>query len=130
MHAIVFSMKRGFLRTVRFGRKVLEPFGVTPARFDILFCLRSGSRLQSQVWRMLGLHPSTVCKMMIRLEELGLVWRNPDSEDFRQTVVKLAPLGWTTVRRVMRALVHNGAIRAFVRAAVQTQRAVDKRLIR
>src|SRR6266567_4827289 len=73
MNSTLFSIKRGFLRTVHFGRKVLEPFGLTPARFDILYLLRDGWRRQSQIWRRLGLHPSTVCRVMVRLEDLDLV---------------------------------------------------------
>jgi DNA-binding MarR family transcriptional regulator len=103
MNSTFFSIKRGFLRTVNFGRKFLEPFGLTPARFDMLFTLRRGWKLQSQVWRMLGLHPSTVSKMMKKLDDLGLVFRNGDPDNYREVVVRLSPEGET----VLEAAIHN-----------------------
>jgi DNA-binding MarR family transcriptional regulator len=129
MNSTFFSLKRGFLRTVNFARGWLEPFGLTPARFDMLFTLRRGGKLQSQVWRILGLHPSTVSKMMKKLDELGLVFRNGDPENGREVVVRLSPEGEEAVEAVVRELAkEGGAIDAYVRWAVAgPHRRVEKR---
>jgi DNA-binding MarR family transcriptional regulator len=114
MHSTFFSLKRGFLRTVNFARKTLEPFGVTPARFDILFTLKRGVRLQSQIWRILGLHPSTVCKIMRKLDDLGLIFRNYDADDRREMAVRLSPEGRALMEKIGRAVMEDGGLEGYV----------------
>src|SRR5215470_16874196 len=102
VNSTLFSIKRGFLRTVNFARKLLAPFGLTPARFDIMYLLRDGFRRQSQIWRRLGLHPSTVCRVMIQLDLLGLVHRNVDNDNFREVIVKLSRDGRNALNAAIR----------------------------
>jgi len=129
MNSTMFSVKRAFLKTVHFGRKLLEPFGLTPARFDLMNLLRNRPhRMQAELWQILGLHPSTVSKMLRRLEELELVYRNYDLDDARRTVVKLAPNGTKALEAAFAELVENGAIDGFMGWAVAgPHRAENKR---
>jgi DNA-binding MarR family transcriptional regulator len=126
----MFSVKRAFLRTVSFGRQALEPFGLTPARFDLMFLLRDNPyRPQAELWRILGLHPSTVSKMLKRLEDLNLVWRGFDNEDGRRTRCSLSPDGEKALEAAIAELVANGAIEAFVAASIGGNRLECKRSV-
>jgi DNA-binding MarR family transcriptional regulator len=76
MDSILFGMKRSHQASLRFGHKVLAPFGLTPARFDMMFALsRSYSNRQSDLRRELGVARSTVSRMLGSLERLGWVER-------------------------------------------------------
>jgi DNA-binding MarR family transcriptional regulator len=110
-------MKRGYLRGVSFARKLLQPFGLTPARFDVLFLLRKGWKHQSAICRHLGLHPSTVSKLLKKIDDV-LVYRNCDWENHREVVVKLSAAGRAALEAAAAALVDNGALDAYVEWAV------------
>src|SRR5689334_4886448 len=88
MHALSFGFKRAHWSAVRVGKQVLEDVeGMTPARFDLLYLVRrvrlddplitdAGAWVtQDALWKGLGVHPSTVCKMLARLLEMGWVRR-------------------------------------------------------
>ena len=128
MNSTFFSLKRGYLRTLNFARKLLEPFGLTPARFDVLFVLRRGWKHQSQVWRILGLHPSTVSKMICKLDDLELVFRHGDSDNRREMVVRLSPWGAAALEGAIAELVKNGVLDGYVGWAVAgPYRGVERR---
>jgi DNA-binding MarR family transcriptional regulator len=130
MDSTMFSVKRAFLRTVSFGRQALEPFGLTPARFDLMFLLRNNPyRPQGELWRILGLHPSTVSKMLKRLEQLDLVWRGPNPDDGRQTLCRLSPDGEKALEAAIAELLANGAIEAFVADSIGGNRLECKRSV-
>jgi DNA-binding MarR family transcriptional regulator len=88
---------------------------MTPARFDILYLLRRGMRRdaprtgegaprveQRDLRRLLGLSPTTISKMITRLEELGLVTRGrATTGDKRRNLVRLTDLG---LQRIHEAL--------------------------
>ena len=97
MHTTAFSLKRGHLTTLRYSRRILRRYDpLTPARYDLMTAVaRSpGTRiLQGQLILDLGLHPSTVSKMLTRMDELGLTHRSVDQEDARRRVVALTPKG-------------------------------------
>ena len=133
MHAVSFAAKRLHLATNTFGQRVLDGAkvrGMTPARFDLLCLLRQpGIELQKRfrhdkksklpwpganeaflrqcvIVRKLGLHASTVSKMVKRLCEMGWVTVSRDYPDRRFKVVVATPLGlrriWEAMRRVFR----------------------------
>jgi DNA-binding MarR family transcriptional regulator len=127
MHIVPFLAKRFHLSAVGWGRRFLEDVvrveGMTPARFDLLCVLRqSGIRLQQRfgkgvgtddagrpfasVVKELGLHPSTVSKMIKRLVEMGWLRVFRDYPDRRFKIVECTPLGlrrtWEAMRRVFR----------------------------
>jgi DNA-binding MarR family transcriptional regulator len=120
MHAISFALKRGHLQAVAFGRTAIAHVeGMTPARFDLLYLLRrveilykpdchplDGARSQPELRHDLGLHRSTVSKMLKRLEQMGWVRRTRCLLDRRVNNVALTELGlraiWRAMRRVFR----------------------------
>jgi DNA-binding MarR family transcriptional regulator len=106
-------MKRGYLRGVSFARKLLEPYGLTPARFDVLFTLRKAWKHQSAICKELGLHPSTVSKLMKKIDDV-LVYRHYDEENRREVIVRLSSAGRRILEAVALALVDNGALDAYM----------------
>ena len=94
MHGIVFGIKRAFLTSTTFLRRSLRRhFGLTQARFDILYLVRKGHRDQLDVRRQLGITSSTISEMLRTLELLGLVWRRPNPEDRRARIIEFTPEG-------------------------------------
>jgi len=77
MDRVFFVVKRAHLATLRFSRKVLAPFGLTPARFDVLYALTESEieRTQSGLRRALDVARATISEMLTTLERLGLVAR-------------------------------------------------------
>jgi len=94
MHRITFGIKRAFLTSTTFLRRSLRRhFGLTQARFDILYLVRKGYEDQLQVRRELGITSSTISEMLRTLELLGLVWRSPKPTDRRARVIHFTPEG-------------------------------------
>ena len=113
MHAISFLLKRGHLTTTGASQRILYDVpGMTPARFDILcFARQNGIRLkvktlaltsQRRIIEALGLHPSTVSKMLKRLEQKGWIERERDFDDRRRKIVELTKLGRRKIWEAMR----------------------------
>jgi DNA-binding MarR family transcriptional regulator len=124
MHSITFALKQAHLQSVAFGTKVLrDPDGpghyrqrrteqigpMTPARFDLLMAIRMANlkwtervaaraACQSDVRRLLGRHPSTVSKMVKRLEEIGWLERHPHLRYRREVVLCLTWKGLRAIR--------------------------------
>ena len=111
MHAVSFVAKRMHLRTVAYGQVLVrQVHGMTPARFDLLtaLCRREdwvdpiyGPRKRFERFRRittlareLGLHRSTVSKMVKRLVEMGWLRREREYADARNVVVAITELGW------------------------------------
>jgi len=113
MHPLTFILKQAHLKNVSFGKKVLSELpGMTPARFDLLWLLRravaaagpgwkrtDGARLQSTLWKDLGLHRSTVSKMLNRLEEMGWIRRERAVDDGRTFTIGLTKKGLEMIGR-------------------------------
>jgi len=116
MNALMFVAKRVHLRTVAFGQGLVKAVkGMTPARFDLLYVLyRSrfsdgviGVRAPLEVARTigglareLGLHRTTISKMVRRLVEMGWLVRRRYARDRRAVVVGFTEVG---LRCLMRA---------------------------
>jgi DNA-binding MarR family transcriptional regulator len=66
-------------------------------------------KLQTEIWKDLGLHRSTVCKLIKRLESMGWILRRRAEDDRRTFEVALTPDGlrriWEAMRRVFRSKV-------------------------
>ena len=121
MHSAMFGLKRGYYAALRWGRRVLEGFAVTPARFDLMFVLREnrGWHVQSELRRILGVAGSTVSRMVKSLEGLGLVKREPASHDRRERIVSLTAEGEKKVDEVAKATMETGCAEvAMARAAL------------
>jgi len=109
MHSLFFEVKRAHRATL----KLMNPLfarvapGLTQARYDVLHTLdrlrvRYRHR-QSDVWRALGLHPSTVCRLVRALVERGFV-ATRKALDRRQVDVRLTERGLDVLRRARRFL--------------------------
>jgi DNA-binding MarR family transcriptional regulator len=109
MHAIFFGTKRAFHGILRVTRKRLASFGLTAARFDLLWALighgdRCWPGTQSKLRRKLGVSASTVCRMLQSLEALDLVRREVDQADRRQRFVELTNKGFACMRTARKVL--------------------------
>jgi DNA-binding MarR family transcriptional regulator len=123
MNAIAFGTKRAFHAFLRFGRKHFARFGLTAARFDLMYAVhgdprskQSYGRLQKDLPARLGVTAGVVSRMLRSLEELGLISREPPSEDRRQRHVTLTHAGVTCLRDVWSLLVR--LVRRFVWEAI------------
>ncbi len=76
MHIIPFRLKRAWHSTLSHLRRLAKPFGLTPARFDLLRLLTDRYMLQSAIHKALGVTRATTSRMLISLEKLGLIYRN------------------------------------------------------
>jgi len=111
MHAIFFGLKRAHHGTLRITRDVLVRMGLTAARFDMLFAIKSRHKsgvAQSSLRRMLGVCRATVSRMLASLEELKLVTRRVDGRDRRQRLVTLTTLGRWRIAFAYRHLSRSG----------------------
>ena len=112
MNAIFFGTKRAFHGALRVMRRPLLSFGLTSARFDMMYTLLRGGHdalspvvatMQSRLPRILGVSPSVVSRMLRSLEQLGLVQRRR-SYDRRRNEVRLTERGAACVRAAYQAL--------------------------
>jgi DNA-binding MarR family transcriptional regulator len=136
MDYLQFQLKRAHLRMVAFGRGVFAPRvrrdgreepgvpDMTPARFDLLYALHGapshnrrqlggvliGVRTQSQLRDALGVSKATVSKMLLRLEELGLVLRVGGLRDKRQNLILLTKEGLRRVRLAFEIVFTRGVV--------------------
>lgn len=118
MHPVSFAFKRGHIRASVAHRDFLRPFEITPARFDALYILRwhGGSCYQSEIWQELGLHPSTISRMLKSMEKRGLVVRQRNAGtlmDCREVIVTLTRYGLDTVVKAIKAFLRADDLRDF-----------------
>ena len=74
MHHIFFSLKRTHHRALAYSRQLSIPYGLTPARFDMLYAIdrhRDSLLWQSHLRRLLGVTAATISRMVRSLEALG-----------------------------------------------------------
>ena len=86
---------------------VLRPHGVTFARYEVLMLLlfsRTGALPMRVIGQRLQVHPTSVTNAVDRLEQAGLVVREPHPTDRRTTLVRLTRQGRTVARRATKAL--------------------------
>jgi DNA-binding MarR family transcriptional regulator len=95
MHTVFFGLKRAHHSVLRISRHALAKMGLTAARFDMLYAVKThgGDIRQSTLRRWLGVGRTTVSRMLASLEGLGLVTRRGHWSDRRQKVVRLTPAG-------------------------------------
>ena len=116
MNAILFGLKRAFQASIRFTRTPVAAFGLTAARFDMLYAIKGSHKIssmrQSDLRRALGVTAPTVSRMLRSLEKLGMVTRvRPIRGDTRQRIVTLTIAGLACFRRAFRSLVHRRTVR-------------------
>jgi len=119
MHEVMFRLKRAHLRAVEFAKPMAALFGLTPARFDVLYAIRESSGYvltQRQIGDALGLAPSTISKILERMEACGLVRRDRHSEDFRAKAVTMTSRGVDAIGAAMHAFLRLDQLRAAYRS--------------
>lgn len=87
--------------------RVLRPFGITFARFEVLVLLsfsRTGQLALSRIGERLMVHPTSVTNAIDRLVEQGLVRRDVDQNDRRRVLASLTPEGKRVLKRATAAL--------------------------
>jgi DNA-binding MarR family transcriptional regulator len=130
MHATFFATKRAFHGILRMTRGPLACFGLTPARFDMLYVLYTPTHhwcLQSAMRRLLGVSAPTVSKMLRSLQELGLVKRERYLLDGRERIVELTPAGLRRVQAAHDELVASGAAQLALDCALAFPKQHDRR---
>jgi DNA-binding MarR family transcriptional regulator len=113
MHVVLFGLKRAWQSSLRVTRGALGALGLTAARFDLLYALqhlnRFNSTYQSDLRRALGVSRTTVSRMLVSLEVLGLVKRKRTGLDGRQRLVLLTAAGRARIRLAIKRLIRSGA---------------------
>jgi DNA-binding MarR family transcriptional regulator len=118
MDRVFFELKRAHIETVKFGRRVLAAFGLTPARFDVLYAIAESRMTQAAVRRLLGVARATISEMLGVLEKLGFITRARAEEDRRTWVVWLTTKGRAVLERAADVTMHNGWVPLLVDAAL------------
>ena len=128
MHCIFFGLKRAHHGTLRITRKVLAAMGLTAARFDLLYAVKKvrGGMIQSALRKVLGVSRATVSRMLVSLEELGLVRRTPYEGDRRQKFVALTSKGWWRISRAYRHFTRSGWAQLAIDSALAGQHHDDR----
>ncbi|MEV0322200.1 MarR family winged helix-turn-helix transcriptional regulator [Streptomyces sp. NPDC050658] len=81
--------------------KVLKGVGLYPGQeFVMMYLWDAGAVRQSELIKALELDPSTVTKMLQRLEQAGHVWRRPDPADRRAVLVEATDASCGLLREV------------------------------
>jgi DNA-binding MarR family transcriptional regulator len=127
MHATNFALKRGHLLSLAMLRSQLKPYArleLTPARADLMNLILGTHPFhfdQRDIAVRLGVTRSTISRMLIQLEAMGLVGRRRREDDRRRNLVWLSSEGCKRlrilVRRIMDAGVVDAALRRVFRAA-------------
>ena len=130
MHAIFFGLKRAWHGSLRATRHSLAAFGLTAARFDLLYALRPRDLhyavAQKDLRRTLGVNRTTVSRMLASLEALGLVTRErPIYGDHRTRLVRLTDAGRSRIRRAIARLIDSGLAQLTVDCAIAGDRWLD-----
>jgi DNA-binding MarR family transcriptional regulator len=114
MHPLPFALKRAHLTALRVVRKHSVPYGITPARFDLIYRVRAafGRRILQRVLRRnLGLAASTLSRMLTQIESLGLITRTRLRPDKRVKVIELTKAGRAVIRRLLKRVIRAGILR-------------------
>ena len=111
MTPIQFGLKRAHHRSLQFSHKLLRPFGITPARFDMLQCIeRLGNGFQCDLVKALGVSAPTVSRMLKALVELGLVAKARFEEWGRVNMVALTMEGEALLNQIREVVYGSGIV--------------------
>ena len=101
MHRISFALKRAHQGSLRITRPWFAEYGLTPARFDMLYAVHHRSTRACVQWELrylLGVSGATISRMLASLEDLGLVLRYRGAGDRRVNTVWLTDKGFRLLR--------------------------------
>ncbi|MCR9071566.1 MAG: MarR family transcriptional regulator [Alphaproteobacteria bacterium] len=92
-------LRRAHQRATQIFLETFEDAGLTPTQWAALAMLaEEGSASQNALGRMTAMDPATIQGVIRRLEERGLITREPDPDDKRRTKLCLSDDGKTLVR--------------------------------
>lgn len=94
--ALVTSIMRAQQIMLSEVERVLRPFGLTFARYEVLMLLhfsRSGALPVGKIGQRLQVHPASVTNAVARLETDQLVRRTPNPQDRRSVLAELTDAG-------------------------------------
>lgn len=114
MHPLHFGLKRAHQRVLGFAWQILAPFGITPARLDMLQAIdRLGEPpTQNELARALGVTRQTTSEMLGALQRQGLVEREEGALRGRRcNFVMLTDVARALLARVFAVLVRSGVAR-------------------
>ena len=117
MDALLFEMKRGQLSAARMARRALQPFELTPARFDLMNAIGDRGARQCDLWRQLNVVRSVVSEMIGALLELGWV-RRVRAADSRTWLVSLTKRGHEVFERAYQRWVESGDVGVHIDAVL------------
>jgi len=114
VHEVMFRLKRAHLRAVEFAKPLAGAFGLTPARFDVLYAIRTAGTpyvSQRHIRDALGLSAATISKMLVRMEKRGLVTRGRSFTDRRRSEVHITSRGLGAFGAAVHAFLRLGIMR-------------------
>jgi DNA-binding MarR family transcriptional regulator len=100
----IMRVQQVYLATVE---RVLRPFGLTFARYEVLRLLaftRTGVMPVGKIGERLQVHPASVTNAVQRLEEAGFVSRSPNPRDGRGVLAEITDRGRALVEECTHAL--------------------------
>ncbi len=127
LDTVIFTLKRASLKTQRAGHEFTKEFGLTPARFDLLYTLKEFSdtfpqniaMTQRELRDVFGVTAPVVSRMLRSLEKLRLVWRGRRSHELRTSrPVRLTAYGLALIRRAAKRILNNGRVRRLTTRAL------------
>ena len=94
-------LRRAHQRATQIFLETFEKAGLTPTQWAALAMLaEEGAASQNALGRMTAMDPATIQGVIRRLEERGLITREPDPDDKRRTKLRLSNEGEALVREV------------------------------
>jgi DNA-binding MarR family transcriptional regulator len=117
MHRVTWRVRCAALCFARLRRRLMERWGLTPARFDMLFAIKC----QRQAWfpqrtlrELLGVCASTISRMIDSLVELGFLVRRRVEGDKRRRELGITSHGKRTLRCMFGNIIRSGLARRIV----------------
>ncbi len=96
-----YHLRRAQVAVFQNFAEVVGAAEITPGQFGVLVVIDANPGLsQTQLGNTLGIDRSTVVAVIDRLEERGLVARNPSPHDRRSHALYLSEAGTTTLKRL------------------------------
>ncbi|MDB4996244.1 MAG: DNA-binding transcriptional regulator, MarR family [Myxococcaceae bacterium] len=117
MHAVTWDAKRVFLGLSKVRARLMERWGLTPARFDMLYAIRCQRQFwfpQRRLRELLGVCASTISRMIDSLVEIGFLVRRPIATDRRCRELKITKHGKRTLRCMFGNIIKTGLARLIV----------------
>jgi DNA-binding MarR family transcriptional regulator len=88
------ALRRAYQRAVANLNARIAPFDVSPLQFSVLVRLHDhGAWTQNSLGRSIDMEPANIAALVARLEERGLVAREPDPHDRRAVRVTITAAG-------------------------------------